>query len=70
MRWLWMGMGALMVAPLIAIPAFIYGSAKGKQDLKTSMLEERLVTKEQIDALDEIVFDADESALCGILGGC
>jgi hypothetical protein len=70
MKWLWMGLGALIAVPLVSIPVYLVGSAQGKQAVKNALVKERLVTKEQISEIDNLVFDADESALCDILGGC
>jgi hypothetical protein len=70
MRWVWIGIGALASVPLIAIPSYLYGAAQGKAKLRNELVEQRLVTKDKISELDEIVFNADESALCDLLGSC
>lgn len=69
-RWIWMGLGALVAVPLVGFPAMLYGAAKEKSRLRNELVAERIVTQEKIGELDEIVFNADESALCDLLGGC
>lgn len=46
------------------------GYIQGKKATLETLKAERIITLEEMRAIDDKVFSADESALCNMLGGC
>lgn len=49
---------------------YLKGKSVGRQEVLTQGLKDRVITLEEGKKIDEKISNADDSALCSILGGC
>jgi len=55
---------------IVGVAAFAYGTHTGKTGYQKTLLEKRIITKDQVRKVDNEVSSSDESGLCALLGGC
>jgi len=62
--------GGLIVLPLAFGSGYVMGIRYHKATVESRMKDERITILKDGKKIDDQVFNADDSALCAMLGGC
>lgn len=70
LTYLKMGLGALIVFPVALGIGFIFGVKHQKSVVAAQVAEAKITILKDGKRVDDKVFDADDTTLCTLLGGC